>query len=275
MPPWMLPPAIIDQETIIVDPGTAISPPTMIDQGIVGLIEIFSPETNDFVISYTLNGTPFSMSPGQVHTIESDRTWTIEYLGSETLPISRYSLASGRYKFKRQDGVIGLFATRDVPGAVAPVQETPEATAPVPRPPSATLSPPVPAAATGTTPSSGKITIFNRPTNRFQMVYALNDQPYTMKPGDVQEFDNDRTWNIQFLGSSTGDVSSFPLDSGIYEFMLGEKGVELWIAEGLPEKQVAPPARNPVSLPSAAPPRAPAPSAPSPMVAPVPSPTRQ
>ena len=201
---------------------------------------IFSPQSNDFHISYMLNGTAFSLSPGQIHTFANDRTWTIEYVGSETGEVSRYTLSPGRYKFKRQDGVVGLFATRDVPGADMVVPAQPQGPPPVPQPPSV-LTPPVRIdTAAGIVPANGKITIFIRPETPFQMVYALNDQPFTMKRGYVQEFVNDRTWTIQFLGSSTGELSSFPLEAGVYEFVMGEKGVELWVSEGLPGKQNTP-----------------------------------
>lgn len=241
-----MPPVIINPGTTVIDPGVVIAPPTVItppiaiDQVVTDTIVIFSPETNDFQISYTLNGSLFSMNPGQVHTFSNDRTWTIEYVGSESGDVSRYVLSPGRYKFKRQDGVVGLFATRDVPGAdmVVPVQ--PQGSVPVPEPPSV-LTPPVRIdTAAGIVPSNGNITIFIRPESEFQMVYALNDQPFTIKPGYVQEFPNDRTWNIQFLGSATDEVSYFPLEAGVYEFAMGETGVELWVSEGLPGEQNTP-----------------------------------
>ena len=213
-------------------------------------IVIFSPETNDFQITYTLNGDPYTMEPGQVHTITNDRTWTIEYLLNETGILTRYNLASGRYKFKRQDGVIGLFATRDLPGAGLPTEAPPLVNILMPQTPPVLLLPPAPIGpATIRTLPPEKTVIFSRPDNQFQMVYALNDQPFTMKPGDIQAFDHDRVWTIQFLGSSTGEISSFPLDAGLYEFILGENGVELWVAEKLPELPATPPASAPIPSP--------------------------
>lgn len=240
LPPVIVTPGttIIDGGTTLIDQGLVIAPPVAIDQMVDGAIVIFSPAINDFHMSYTLNDSPFTISPGQVQTLPNDRIWTITYLGIETGQVVQYQLSPGRYKFKRQDGVVGLFATRDLPGTEQlPPGGTPNPP-PGPQPPALSLTPPVPITPTvGVVPSEGKITIFSRPENQFQMVYALNDNPVTMRPGYVQQFDANQGWNIQFLGSSKGEVSSFPLQAGTYEFVMGEKGVELWNSEGLPARQ--------------------------------------
>lgn len=256
-----MPPVVIDSGTTLVDPGTtvvvdpgttlvvpetviapptAITPPTEINQVIPGNIVIYSPGTNDFHISYTLNGMAFSLSPGQMHTISNDRTWTMEYVGSESGGVSRYVLSPGLYKFKRQDGVVGLFATRELPGAEMVLPDQQQVPVPVPQPPSVLIPPARINTAAGIIPANGRISIFIRPETPIQMVYALNDQPFTMKPGYVQEFANDRKWNIQFLGNATGEISNFPLEDGVYEFAMGENGVELWVSEGLPRTQNTP-----------------------------------
>ena len=223
-------------ETPVVPP--AALPPTATG-GDGGEILIFSPESNQFVISYTLNGTPFELKPGEAQTIINDQVWTIEFLGSSTGIPTRYTLLTGRYKFKLQDGVVGLFATRDLPGAELPpaAPSTPPPAA-IPSAPAAPLTPPT-AVAPQPGASTGTITIFIQPENRFQIVYALNNEPFSMSPGEVQEFDNDREWVIQFLGSSTGTISTFSLESGFYEFVLGNEGVELQKADGLPQPTTA------------------------------------
>ncbi len=105
-----------------------------------GEIVIFSPPTNTVDVQYSLNGVSYTMKPGSMQKFTNDRIWIVNFNvgnGQNT----KYTLASGRYKFKQSDAGIGLFMTQQSPETPAPVPQpdasaTPanEPTAPVPMP---------------------------------------------------------------------------------------------------------------------------------------------
>ena len=110
--------------------STIPSSPTPLADG--GEIMLFSPATNLNDVRYTLNGHPYTMTPGTKQKFKNDRTWTIEFESSPGL-VSQYTLTSSRYKFKPSDAGLGLFQTQDGPESA----QQPIPAAPVPNPPEA------------------------------------------------------------------------------------------------------------------------------------------
>ena len=105
-----------------------------------GEIVLFSPPTNSREVQYTLNGALYTMKPGTVQKFSNDRTWVIE-VNPGSGQNTKYTLSSGRYKFKQMDSGLNLYATKDNPEAPvpAPGPEAPSVTesvppAPVPMP---------------------------------------------------------------------------------------------------------------------------------------------
>lgn len=97
-----------------------------------GEILIFSPPTNNREISYTLNGAPYTMKPGTLQRFRNDRNWVIE-VNLAGAGDSRYSLATGNYKFKETDTGMHLYTTKENPETPsAPTPEAPPALDPVP-----------------------------------------------------------------------------------------------------------------------------------------------
>ena len=117
--------------------ATASTSPAKYDNG---EIVIFSPPTNTVDVQYSLNGVSYTMKPGSMQKFTNDRIWIVNFNvgnGQST----KYTLSTGRYKFKQSDVGIGLFLTQQSPEAPAPVPEpdskaTPanEPSAPVPMP---------------------------------------------------------------------------------------------------------------------------------------------
>ena len=105
-----------------------------------GEILLFSPPTNTVDAQYSLNGVSYSMKPGSVQKFTNDRIWIINVnLGNGQN--TKYTLSTGRYKFKQTEMGLGLFTTQQSPEAPAKVagpeaSATPanEQPAPVPMP---------------------------------------------------------------------------------------------------------------------------------------------
>ena len=98
-----------------------------------GEIVLFSPPTNTQDAQYTLNGNTFSMKPGTIQKFTNDRNWTIDVnLGNGQT--TKYTLSTGRYKFKQSDKGMGLFTTQDQPGAPVATGTSAPTTTPAPSP---------------------------------------------------------------------------------------------------------------------------------------------
>lgn len=95
-----------------------------------GEIVVFSAADTPNTVRYTLNGELYELRPGEVQRFTNDRTWTIEIANASGQSPLRYTLSTGRYKFKQMSNGIGLFQTQDLPGVSQ----------------QATVAPPVPAA---------------------------------------------------------------------------------------------------------------------------------
>lgn len=105
-----------------------------------GEIVIFSPPTNAVDVQYSLNGVSYTMKPGSMQKFTNDRIWIVNFTVGNG-QTTKYTLASGRYKFKQSEAGIGLYQTQQSPEAPAPVPQpdssaTPanEQTAPIPMP---------------------------------------------------------------------------------------------------------------------------------------------
>lgn len=99
-----------------------------------GEILLFSPPTNSVDVSYLLNGVTYTMKPGTLQRFANDRTWVIE-VNPGTDQSVKYTLSSGRFKFKQAEAGIGLFSTKEGPETPAPVPEPVPTEEPVPVPP--------------------------------------------------------------------------------------------------------------------------------------------
>lgn len=95
-----------------------------------GQIVLFSATDTPGEVAYTLNGVSYLMKPGSVQRFSNDRTWTIEVAPGHAQSPQRYTLVTGRYKFKPLANGIALVQTQDVPGSNN--QATNLAPAPVP-----------------------------------------------------------------------------------------------------------------------------------------------
>lgn len=95
-----------------------------------GQVVLFVPADAANGVQYTINGESFALKPGESQTITNDRRLTIEFPPTSGGQIAlRYTLLTGRYKFKPSGTGMGLFQTQD---AVPTAQVAPP---PVPQPP--------------------------------------------------------------------------------------------------------------------------------------------
>lgn len=103
-----------------------------------GEIVVFSPPTNSVDVQYSLNDVTYTMKPGTLQKFANDRTWVID-VNPGTAQSVKYTLSTGRYKFKQTDSGVSLYTTKDAPEVPAPVPD------PVPADDSPTeVPPPVP-----------------------------------------------------------------------------------------------------------------------------------
>ncbi len=106
---------------------------------------------------------------------------------------------------------------------------------------------------------NGEIVIFSPPTNTKDVQYALNSATYTMKPGTLQKFTNDRVWTIET--NVNGQAVKYNLSAGRYKFSQYGSVMNLYTTKENPESP---------SLPSATPlPPTPATDTPAPSPMPV------
>ena len=91
-----------------------------------GTITIVNPSESGGEISYALNGTSYTIKPGQTQTIQNDRPWTIAFGSGGAAGDVRYSLNTATYRFKVTKVGWNLFkadevaATTDYPPAPTP-----------------------------------------------------------------------------------------------------------------------------------------------------------
>jgi hypothetical protein len=64
-----------------------------------GPIKITNPATNSVTLSYTLDGTAYTIPPGYSQDLREDRAWVIEFSRGANLNPIQYGLQSGLYSF--------------------------------------------------------------------------------------------------------------------------------------------------------------------------------
>ena len=107
---------------------------------------------------------------------------------------------------------------------------------------------------------NGEIVLFSPPSNTQDVQYSLNGNPYTMKPGTLQKFTNDRTWTID-VSTGSGQTVKYTLSTGRFKFKQFESGMGLFTTQDQPE--------SPVAVPESASPSSPATTTPAPTPMPV------
>jgi len=95
---------------------------------------LFSAANTPGDVQYTLNGVPYALRPGQVQRFTNDRTWIIEVSPSAGQAQQRFTLATGRYKFKPAANGIALVQTADQPGSDRQTNNAAPEPAPAPAP---------------------------------------------------------------------------------------------------------------------------------------------
>jgi len=88
--------AYVVQRPILVDPLPAAG-----FSG--GPITISNPAANKVTLSYTLDGTAYTIAPGYTQELREDRAWAIQFSRGANLAQARYGLQSGLYSFTSTD----------------------------------------------------------------------------------------------------------------------------------------------------------------------------
>lgn len=87
-----------------------------------------------------------------------------------------------------------------------------------------------------TWPSRGKIEIRHAANAKEDLTYALNGSTYTIRPGYLQKFDEDRLWILSLGEKTTLPKSRYTLAAGTFQFGKGEKGWELHAVSSDPSR---------------------------------------
>jgi hypothetical protein len=74
-----------------------------------GPIKIVNPAESGVTLSYSLDGSDFTMAPGSSQEFQEDRAWAIQFSRGEGLDQARYGLQSGVYTFARTDRGVELY----------------------------------------------------------------------------------------------------------------------------------------------------------------------
>ena len=96
-----------------------------------GTIMIVNPSDSGGEVRYTLNGTEYSIKPGQTQTVQNDRPWTVSFGSGGAAGDVRYALKSATYKFRATKVGWNLFkaeepvAIEDYPPAPTPQFDVP------------------------------------------------------------------------------------------------------------------------------------------------------
>jgi hypothetical protein len=84
-----------------------------------GPIKIINPAKNGVTLSYTLNGTVFTIRPGYSQDLREDQAWVIEFSRGENMDQAQYGLQTGVYTFTPTDHGWELYRS-DFPQRIAP-----------------------------------------------------------------------------------------------------------------------------------------------------------
>ena len=129
--------------------GKAPSPVVVAPQRVYdnGPIVITSPTTNDKAVDYSLNGTRFTIEPGQSQKFKHDRDWIVEFNRGSGRATGEYVLKSATYKFKQTANGWELFEAANSPAVREPLPPADDPIGPAPKPaPDPTTARPKPAA---------------------------------------------------------------------------------------------------------------------------------
>ncbi len=74
----------------------------------------------------------------------------------------------------------------------------------------------------------GSIVLTNPATNPETVEYALNGQPFVMRPGQSQRFTHDRDWIVEFSRGDGTNFARYSLKSATYKFKPASNGWELF-----------------------------------------------
>jgi hypothetical protein len=74
-----------------------------------GPIKIVNPAESGVTLSYSLDGSDFTMAPGSSQEFQEDRAWAIQFSRGAGLDQARYGLQSGVYTFGRTDRGVELY----------------------------------------------------------------------------------------------------------------------------------------------------------------------
>ena len=74
----------------------------------------------------------------------------------------------------------------------------------------------------------GSIVLTNPATNTGTVNYALNGQPFVMKPGQSQRFTHNRDWIVEFNRGDDSGIGRYGLKSATYKFKPTARGWELF-----------------------------------------------
>lgn len=74
----------------------------------------------------------------------------------------------------------------------------------------------------------GVIRIANPASAEGAIKYTINGYRYTMRPGETQTINADRSWTIRFDRGTGASVARYALRSGNYTFGISERGWELF-----------------------------------------------
>lgn len=98
------------------------------------IIKLVNPAESGGDVRYALNGTVYSIKPGNAQTLQNDRAWLVEFNTGGPAGNARYTLQPGTYKFKVTNDGWNLFKSQDRPSIAslppAPVPEPFEDDAP-------------------------------------------------------------------------------------------------------------------------------------------------
>ena len=119
---------------------------------------------------------------------------------------------------------------------------------------------PTPVALNGQIRGQSQIQLTCPKESRQPLSYILNGTSYTIKPGYMQTFPDDRPWTIAFLRAGSGsEVLQYELTAGNYRFVADQGG---WHLEQYPQpatRTAVPPSPVPIERPTDIPAPAPTP----------------
>lgn len=91
----------VASSNVMAIPSNSI-PPNVVPgspMGVIGKISISNPTDSGGSVNYVLNGSSYSIQPGQTQSLDNDRVWTIDFASGGPRGNVRYTLSPGQFKF--------------------------------------------------------------------------------------------------------------------------------------------------------------------------------